>query len=165
MRNLYLNNAELTLAQSSPKESKLQLQETIEGIMSHSRLYRFYKMMQRIANVYYGKFMVVMIIILSIMANTIFSLIYIILLSLLVFYNSFFLNIKKARKYLRPLLSKVVIPFMIFELSIQFLYQIPIMSLEDNLTFNSIAHILGLENYFTVKMIPTSDPNRNLNDF
>lgn len=60
--------------------------------------------------------MVVMIIILSILNKTIFSLLYILLLSYLAFSSALFLNVEKARKSLLPLLRNVVIPFMLFEI-------------------------------------------------
>jgi len=49
--------------------------------------------MQRFLNVYYSKIMVAMIIILSILSNSVFSLGYVIILCILMFYNEVFLNV------------------------------------------------------------------------
>ena len=85
-------------------------------------MYRFYKVMQRGANVNYPKFMVGIVMILAILANTLFSLICITILSWLIYQHSYFLNVARARKNLLPLIKYFLIPSILFELMLTFLY-------------------------------------------
>lgn len=59
--------------------------------------------------------MVMMILILAIMANTIFSFIYIIVLCVLMYFSEIFLDVQKARDLLMPKLKLVLIPLMLVE--------------------------------------------------
>jgi hypothetical protein len=69
--------------------------------------------------------MVVMIIILSILSNTLFSLGYIMLLCSLMFLSKLFYDVESARTNLLPLLQKLAIPYMLVEILMQLMFQIP----------------------------------------
>jgi len=88
----------------------------LKELLLTSRRYRFYKMMQRMSNIYYSKLMVMMIMILSILSNTLFSLGYILLLCSVMYLSKLFYDVESARTILLPLLKKFVIPYMLFEI-------------------------------------------------
>jgi len=69
----------------------------LKDLLLTSRRYRFYKTMQRVSNIYYSKLMVMMIIILSILSNTLFSLGYIMLLCCVMFLSKLFYDVESAR--------------------------------------------------------------------
>jgi hypothetical protein len=78
--------------------------------------------MQSIANIYYSKIIVNMILIISVMSKSLFSLGYIIILCILMYSNQLFLQVDKARKILRPIMSKILIPYMIIEIAFVLVY-------------------------------------------
>ena len=88
----------------------------LKELLLTSRRYRFYKMMQRMSNIYYSKLMVMMIMILSILSNTLFSLGYILLLCSVMYLSKLFYDVESARTILLPLLKKFVVPYMLFEI-------------------------------------------------
>ena len=134
----------------------------IKNLLLTSRRYRFYKMMQRMSNIYYSKLMVMMIMILSILSNTLFSLGYILLLSCVMFFSKLFYDVDSARTTLLPLLKKFVIPYMHFEIMLQLIYQIPVINQafdsEDHQLLKLIPKVLGVEKYYNLRLddnIPT----------
>jgi hypothetical protein len=91
-------------------------------ILNDSITYNLYKLMQSIANIYYSKIIVNMILIISVMSKSLFSLGYIIILCILMYSNQLFLQVDKARKILRPIMSKILIPYMIIEIAFVLVY-------------------------------------------
>jgi hypothetical protein len=94
----------------------------LKDILQTSWKYSLYKAMQRGANIYYSKLMVMMIMILSILSNTLFSLGYIMLVCCVMFLSKLFYDVESARRNLLPLLQKLVIPYMLVEILIQLLF-------------------------------------------
>ena len=94
--------------------------------------------MQRFANIYYGKLVLALVIILSIMSNTLFSLGYILVLYVLMFKTRLFLNVEDARKTLNPILNRFVLPYMIFELMCNLAYSLPIDAFNPDLEHGSL---------------------------
>ena len=74
--------------------------------------------------------MIMMIVILSIMSNTVFSLGYILVLCAIMFLSSLFYKVESARLYLLPLLQNFVTPYMLVEILVQMLYQMPLYAFE-----------------------------------
>ena len=66
------------------------------------------------------------ILILSIMSNTLFSLGYIIVLCVMMYSNKMFINVQDARKVLNPILKNFVLNYMILEMLMQLVYQVPL---------------------------------------
>jgi hypothetical protein len=101
--------------------------------------------------------MVMMIIILSILSNTLFSLGYIMLLCCVMYLSKLFYDVNQARQILLPLLRKFVIPYMLFEILIQLLYQLPTINRyfkDDNRyeAIKQIPRVLGLEQYYVLNL-------------
>jgi hypothetical protein len=69
----------------SPELDNLKPKNLLKQILNSSQLYRVYKQLQRFANIYYSMMVLSLVIILSIMSNTLFSLGYIIVLSVMMF--------------------------------------------------------------------------------
>ena len=84
--------------------------------------YRFYKNIQEFLNVYYPLVMIGLIMALSIMANTLFSLGYVIVLSYMCFTIDAFLSIKRARLRIAPRLAKYFQPYMVIEITLILIY-------------------------------------------
>ena len=80
------------------------------------------------SNIYYSKLMVMLIMILSILSNTLFSLGYILLLCSIMYLSKLFYDVESARSILLPLLKKFVIPYMLFEIILQLIFQIPVIN-------------------------------------
>jgi hypothetical protein len=66
--------------------------------------------------------MIGMFLLLAIMSNTLFSLGFIIIVSGIMFMNDMFLNIKIAKKKLYPTLMRLIIPYILLELLLTFIY-------------------------------------------
>ena len=98
----------------------------VKQILTQSWRYHFYKVMTKFSQIYYSKLVLGLVVILSIMSNTLFSLGYIIVLCLIMYENDRFLSVEKARKSLVPLFRNFVMPYMILEMFCQLLYQLPI---------------------------------------
>ena len=110
------------------------------------------------ANIYYSKAIVNMILILSVMSNSLFSLGYIIVLCVMMYSNQLFLDVKKARTVLSPIMRKFVIPYMIIEMGIVLIYQIPIEAFDPNQKDKNrfleiFPKIMGLRKYYTVRIV------------
>jgi hypothetical protein len=120
--DLDLLNSDYSLDVPDDMNSKLK------ELLLKSRRYRFYKTMQRMSNIYYSKLMIMMIMILSILSNTLFSLGYILLLCSVMYLSKLFYDVESARTILLPLLKKFVIPYMLFEIILQLVYQIPVVN-------------------------------------
>jgi len=88
----------------------------IEQLLTDIPFHRRYKMLQKFANLYYSKLMVVMTLILSLMSNTIFSLCYVIVFVLMLLSIQNFLDVQKARESLSPLLKNGLLNFIMVEL-------------------------------------------------
>lgn len=76
--------------------------DTIQKLKALSLSYRFYKFGQGFCTVYYPMIMICLILILSIMASTLFSLGYVTGVCYLMYSISSFLDIEKARKWVMP---------------------------------------------------------------
>jgi hypothetical protein len=103
-------------------------------------MYRFYKVVQRGTNLNFSKLMVSLVLLLSILSNTLFSTAFIMVLFYLMFVNRFFLNIEQARKQLRPLIKNFLIPFILIEILLHFIYQIPAEYWEITVQENKIIY-------------------------
>ena len=104
-----------------------QRPENVEkSILLETWTYQFYRAFERFLNLYYSKIMVSMIMILSIMSNTLFSLGYIFMLSNIMFKSNLFLDVISAREELLPILKSWVAPYIFFEMTIQMVYQLPL---------------------------------------
>ena len=90
--------------------------------------YRLFKSMQRFLVIQYPKFMVIMVLLLSIMTNTLVSLPYITSMCALVFFNDLFYNIEKSRTILKPFLQYFLMLYALLEIFTQLVFQIPGMS-------------------------------------
>ena len=121
----------------------------IEELKNQSRVHLVYKSLQRVCNIYYPSLMLCVILILSIMSSTLFSLGYILALCYLMLNMKKFLEVDKAREGLLPLFMYFFVPYMMFELFMILLYQVPVplFALED---FTRIAKVLGVEKYYII---------------
>ena len=88
--------------------------------------YRFYKFLLRLSNIWYSKMMVSGILLLSILSNTLFSLGLIFVVCVLMFNNNLFLDYTRARKKLIPILRDFILSFLLIEIIVNFVYQIPL---------------------------------------
>lgn len=75
-----------------------------------------FKLIQIFVNFYYPKLMIAMILILSIMSNTLFSLGYVIMFCIIMMSNSLFLDTHNAKTKLLPRLKHWLVPYMLIEL-------------------------------------------------
>jgi hypothetical protein len=118
--------------------------------------------MTKFSHIYYSKLVLGLVVILSIMSNTLFSLGYIIVLCLIMYENDRFLSVRKARESLVPLFRNFVMPYMIFEMFCQLIYQLPIDAFNPNLEHNWVAQylpqILGLHKYYSINTTDQAEP-------
>ena len=104
--------------------------------------------------------MVMMIVILSIMSNTVFSLGYIIVLCAIMFLSSLFYKVESARLYLLPLLQSFVTPYVLVEILAQMIYQMPLEKFNNSSSGGGtsdivakIPSIIGVEKYYEVSYL------------
>lgn len=140
---------------AAKQENDLKVKELVRGLLKKSLVHSFYKSMQRFANIYYGQLVVSLVIILSIMSNTLFSLGYVVVLCLLMYQNQLFLNVSDAKTKLVPFLQNLLLPYMIVEMTVQLAYQLPIDAFDPNEDHNwplkYLPTVLGLHKYYVVK--------------
>lgn len=134
----------------------------IRELVRRSSVFGFQQSMQRFANVYYGKLVVSLVVILSIMSSTLFSLGYVIVVCLMMYASELFLSVEDARTKLVPFLKNFCLPYMIFEISVQLAFQMPIAAfdplLEHGWALGHLPTVLGLQKYFTVMVLPDGTP-------
>lgn len=147
---------------TEPFHDEYKPTNVLKQLLNSSQLYRVYKQLQRFANIYYSMMVLSLVIILSIMSNTLFSLGYIIVLSIMMFKNRLFLNVHDARNTLAPILKKYVLPYMIFEMLCSVAYNIPFDLFNPELPHSKIVQhlpsILGLVKYYKVDATSTDIP-------
>ena len=119
-------------------------------------MYRISETIENYATVYHGKVVICLVLVLSVLTNSLFSLGYIILACFLTYKNKHFLKPDKARKKLVPIFEKVILRYMIFEILIHLVFQIPIDAFEYSDTdSNLFPKILGLYKHY--KMVPVEN--------
>lgn len=96
-----------------------------------------------------------MVFILAVMSNTLFSLGVIGVFCILMFQNKLFLDVQSAKKILKPVLNDFVVPFIMIEILLHFIYQIPLEiftkeRLDD--TYH-IAEYLGIYKYWEIIIV------------
>ena len=136
------------------KNDEFKVKNLIKKILHEQYMYRFYKLMQRFANIYYSKIMLNSILILSIMSNTLISLGYIIVLCVMMYSNKMFINVKDARKVLNPILKNFVLNYMILEMLMQLVYQVPLTMFQSagDSVDAEVPSIIGILKYYKVNI-------------
>ena len=81
------------------------------------------------------------------MSNTLFSLGYVLMFCIIMMSNSLFLDTFKAKSKLLPRLKFWLVPYMLVELLLQFLYQMPF---EYSESLKNAADIIGLKLYYSL---------------
>ena len=112
-------------------------------------MYRLYKALQRAANINYPKIMVGVVFMLAVLSNTFFSLIFISILSWLMYQNSYFLDVKRAKRNLLPLIKYFLMPSILFEVFLHFLYQLP-LDYTQMPTLLQLTEVLGIVKYWDI---------------
>ena len=144
----YLKETNLEEAQPTDKQVGALMRE----IQNKSMKYRFYKFLLRLSNLWFSKMTVSGVLLLSILSNTMFSLGLIFIVCVLMFYNSLFLDYTSARKKLVPILRDFILSFLLIEIIVNFIYQIP-LSYFDNSLSQYIAQILGVYKIWSITVI------------
>lgn len=139
-RSKYLNGDSLNKNNENSNQSvnfssllageNLSNPQIIEAVKESSLRYRFYNWTQNIKLMHYSRFMVIMIILLAVYSDTIFSFVLIIILCAMMYSSNTFLNVQQARSHLVSIINKYLIPLILFEIVLSMIYQMPLSFLE-----------------------------------
>ena len=129
----------------------------MKRLLQESWTYKFYKFMQEFANIYYSKLVLSLVLILSLLSNTLFSLGYIVVLCVIMYNSQLTLDVHASRTTLKPILEKFVLPYMIFEISTHLIYALPIDLFDPDQPHDTfmtlLPNLLGLNKYYTIVFV------------